>query len=140
LSQLPKSEQSLAPISSILDDPEARLRLALTRAIRLSCRSRQQIADTMSELLGRRISLNAVNTWTNRTKTRVRFPAAWIPAFCEAAMTDIPQLALLSAKHRTRLEIKKDLESLRSAITALLVVERKRVGRSPQTKKARGKQ
>jgi hypothetical protein len=86
------------------------------------------------------ITLHQVNAWTSATKERVRFPAAWIPAFCEAAMTDIPQLALLSPEHCTRLEIKKDLESLRNAITALLVAEQKRAGRSPQIKKARGKQ
>jgi hypothetical protein len=144
---MPQREQSLAPNSSVSDDPEANLRSALTLAIRASHRSRAEISELMSERLGRKISLNAVNSWTNRTKTRVRFPAAWVLAFSEAAMNDTLQLALLSPELRTRLKIKKDLESLRCAITVLLVDERKRAraknnggGRRPHAKQGRRKQ
>jgi hypothetical protein len=84
----------------------------------------------MNRLLGRPperpITINVVNSWVSETKERVRFPAAWIPAFCAAVMDDSVQLALLSPEHRARLEIKKDLETLRRAITTLLAAERKR--------------
>jgi hypothetical protein len=92
--------------------------------------SRQQIADAMNRLLGRRpehpITIHIVNSWVSETKERVKFPAAWIPSFCAAVMDDSPQLALLSPEHRARLEMKKDLQTLRGAITTLLAAERKR--------------
>ena len=112
------------------DTAEAKLRSALALALKCSPVSRQQIADSMNRLLGRPperpITINVVNSWVSETKERVRFPAAWIPAFCAAVMDDSVQLALLSPEHRARLEIKKDLETLRRAITTLLAAERKR--------------
>jgi len=111
-----------------LDDQAARskLRSAIVRAIRSSPRSRQQIAEAMSQILGQPISVHLINSWTAETKKRVRFPAAWIPAFCEAAMDDAPRLALLSAEHRARLRIKEELAELRSMIATLLAAEEQR--------------
>jgi hypothetical protein len=107
-------------------DPDTALRAVLSRAIRQSPYSREQIADRLSRLLGRKLAVHAVNSWTAKTKRRIGLRAAWLPAFCVAVGNDLPQVALLSPKARARLEIKNDLKSLRSAITALLSVERKR--------------
>jgi hypothetical protein len=137
LSAIPANRKNSAPVSgapaAVLDDPETRLRSALAVAIKLSPRSRQEIAEAMEKALGRPITLSILNSWTSRTKKRVKFPAAWVRTFSDAAMNDTLQLALLSPEHRTRLEIKKDLESLRSAITALLLAEGKKArAKNPQ--------
>src|ERR1039457_3512712 len=105
--------ERIAPrAADVQRDPDIALREVLCSAIRQSTYSREEIADRMSGILERKISVNMVNTWTAKTKARIGLRAAWIPAFCKAAMDDRPQLALLSPEHRTRLEIKKDLESL----------------------------
>lgn len=113
-----------------LASPEARFRSALALAIKRSPMSRAQIAEAMTLLLRRPetnpITIHIVNSWTSETKDRVRLPAAWIPAFCAAAMDDTVLPAFLFPDHRARLELTRDLEALRREITALLAAERER--------------
>ncbi len=119
---------------------EARFRAALALAIRRSPRSRAQIAETMTALLERPadklITVHIVNSWTSETKDRVRFPAAWIPAFCAAAGDDTVMPSFLFPEQRARLELRRELGTLRCKIDALLAVERKR----SRPKKSRRKQ
>jgi hypothetical protein len=128
---------SQGPTDGWLSSPEAHLRSALAAAIRSSRFSRGEIAERLTRLLRRPpehpITTYIIDSWTSETKERVKFPAAWAAAFSLAVENDRLQLALLTPPLRSRLEIKKDLESLRCAITSLrcaitvlLVDERKR--------------
>lgn len=121
------TEISSAPIddlSASSASSEAQLRSALTLAIRRSPRSRAQIAEIMTTLLNRAtdkpITIHIVNSWTSETKDRVRFPAAWVPAFCAAARDETVLLAFLFPEHKALLELKQGIETLRCDIAALL--------------------
>jgi len=73
-----REEPYLAPT------PDERMRAALLEALRRSSRSRAQVADRMTELLGQRISEAQINAWTAPSHTKHRFPAAYLGAFCRA--------------------------------------------------------
>jgi hypothetical protein len=47
--------------------------------------SRYQVAARMSELLGQEISKAMLDSWTAESKEGHRFPAVFLPAFCESA-------------------------------------------------------
>lgn len=61
------------------------LKDALTADLSASPRSREQVADAMSLLLGRPVSLFMLDAWTAQTKEGHRFPAEYLPAFAQAA-------------------------------------------------------
>ena len=46
--------------------------------------SRYQVAARMSELTGQDITKSMLDTWTAESKEQHRFPAVFLPAFCEA--------------------------------------------------------
>jgi hypothetical protein len=60
------------------------LRKVITRAIKVSGKSRHQIAGTMSDLLDIEITKSMLDSWTADSKEGHRFPAAYLPAFCLA--------------------------------------------------------
>jgi hypothetical protein len=119
----PKTAKSSAP-PQVSDTPETQLRTALALAIKRSPRSRAEIAEIMTALLERPadkpITVHIVNSWTSETKDRVRFPAAWVPAFCAAAGDETVLLAFLFPKHKALLELKEGIEALRREIAALM--------------------
>jgi hypothetical protein len=53
--------------------------------MRASSRSRAQIADNMSGLLGVRVTEKMLNAYSAESMNQYRLPAAWIRAFCCAA-------------------------------------------------------
>jgi hypothetical protein len=64
---------------------DLQLREAISEAIRRCQSSRFQIAARMSELLGLEISKSMIDSWTAESREGVnRFPACYLPAFCEA--------------------------------------------------------
>lgn len=61
----------------------ARLQAAVVEAIRKAPKSREAIADEISELTGSCVSVHQVNNWTAESHPH-RMPAELLPAFCKA--------------------------------------------------------
>jgi hypothetical protein len=65
-------------------DVRNRLRGALVGALKRCPLSRWEVAGRMSELIGMEISKFQIDAWTAESKDNHRFPAEYLPAFCEA--------------------------------------------------------
>ncbi len=76
------------------------IRELLTGAIRASNKSRSQIADELSERVETPISVFMLNEYTAPSKGLRRFPAAWLPAFCDITGDDSLRLLLLDSRLR----------------------------------------
>ncbi len=87
----------------------------ISRCISLSKDSRYQIAAKMSELLGVEITFNMLNAWTAESHYQNRFPAEFLPAFCQVVKCYEPisflaekiGLFLLPGEEALRSEIQK---------------------------------
>lgn len=60
-------------------------REAISEALKRCPRSRWEVAGRMSELTGTDISKSMLDSWTSEAKESHRFPAIFLPAFCEAS-------------------------------------------------------
>jgi hypothetical protein len=76
------------PVGSFNIDRE--FREAISEALRWSPLSRYQIAARMAELSDTDITKTMLDSWTAESKIQNRFPAVFLPAFCEAAVTIEP--------------------------------------------------
>lgn len=76
------------PIGSFNIDRE--FREAISEALRWSPLSRYQIAARMSELTDTDITKTMLDSWTAESKVQNRFPAVFLPSFCEAAGCNDP--------------------------------------------------
>jgi hypothetical protein len=76
------------PVGSFNIDRE--FREAISEALRWSPLSRYQIAARMSELTDTDITKTMLDSWTAESKVQNRFPAVFLPAFCEAAVSMNP--------------------------------------------------
>lgn len=65
-------------------DDDSLVRGLITDAIRRSTKSRAQIAEEMSHLLGQEVTEAQLNAFTAPSKTGHRWPSAWDRAFCHA--------------------------------------------------------
>lgn len=65
-------------------DIDSQFRELISEAIRKSQYSRHPIAARMSELTGHEITKSMLDSWSAESKENHRFPAIFIPAFCEA--------------------------------------------------------
>jgi hypothetical protein len=63
---------------------DIQLRETISLGLKKSPLSRYQIAARMSELLGVEITKAQLDSWTAESKESHRFPAAYLPAYCEA--------------------------------------------------------
>ena len=83
-------------IKNFQDEPHSRkpvgsfnidrsFREAVSEALRRTPLSRYQIAARMSELTDTDITKTMLDSWTAESKVQNRFPAVFLPAFCEAA-------------------------------------------------------
>lgn len=61
------------------------VRRALQTSFRAGEKSRQTIADEMTRLTGREVTVRMLDHFAAETHSAHRFPAAWLPAFCVAA-------------------------------------------------------
>ena len=59
-------------------------REAISEALKRCPRSRWEVAGRMSELTGQEISKSMLDSYTAESKEQHRFPAIFLPAFCEA--------------------------------------------------------
>lgn len=90
----PKRIQSAQPTLNF--DPEGKavrnddflVRSAISASIRRSEKSRAQIADTMTEMLGARVTEQMLNTYSAGSMSLSRLPAAWVNAFIRAVDDD----------------------------------------------------
>jgi len=76
---------------------QAVLRRALNQAIKGCPLSRWQIAGQMSDLLDQEISKYMIDAWTAESKDGHRFPAEYLPAFCQATGCQEPLRILAEA-------------------------------------------
>lgn len=76
-------------------EPDVEIRRCLAEAMRLTCKSREQIADALSERIGRPITVHMLNDYAALSKEGNRFPAAWVRAFCEVTGDDSLQRMIL---------------------------------------------
>ncbi len=65
-------------------DIDRQFREAISAALKSCSLSRWQVAARMSELTGTDISKSMLDSWTSEAKENHRFPAIFLPAFCEA--------------------------------------------------------
>lgn len=80
---------------------DAAFRKALANAIKASRRRRSKIAEEMSSILGFAVTEHMLNECTRLRDTSLRFPAAWVPAFCEAARSDELQRFIMGRRLRS---------------------------------------
>ena len=59
-------------------------REVISEALKRCPRSRWEVAGRMSELTGQEITKSMLDSWTAESKEGHRFPAIFLPAFCEA--------------------------------------------------------
>ena len=78
-------------------DVGKRLRAALREALKRCPLSRWEVAGRMSLLVGREVSKHMLDAYTAETKEAHRFPAEWLPAFCEATGSAEPLRVLAEA-------------------------------------------
>lgn len=71
----------------------ARLLIAVKAAIKGVPKSREQIADEMAELSGRRVTAGMINNWTAESHAH-DIPAELLPSFCAATADYGPLLVL----------------------------------------------
>ena len=69
---------------------DRRFREAISEALRWSPLSRYQVAARMSELTDTDITKTMLDSWTAESKVQNRFPAVFLPAFCEAVGSHEP--------------------------------------------------
>lgn len=62
----------------------------ISEALRNCPLSRYQVAARMSEMVGQDITKTMLDSWTAESKDQHRFPAVFLPAFCEAVGSTEP--------------------------------------------------
>jgi len=65
-------------------DIDRLFRECVSEALKSCPLSRYQVAARMSELTGQDITKSMLDSWTAESKEQHRFPAIFLPAFCEA--------------------------------------------------------
>ena len=118
-----------APTGSM--DIDRAFREAVSEALKNCPLSRYHVAARMSELVGQEITKTMLDSWTAESKENHRFPAIFLPAFCEAAGDTEPLRILgrlvgvfvLPGPEALRAEIQR----LEEEITAKQQEKRKRV-------------
>jgi hypothetical protein len=71
-------------------DIDRQFRASISAALKQCPLSRWQVAARMSELTGCDITKSMLDSWTAESKEQHRFPAIFLPAFCEAVASSEP--------------------------------------------------
>lgn len=127
----------VSPIERI--DVGANLRRLLVDAIDRSGRRRAEIAAEMTETLGRPVTKGMIDDLT-RSSTRgrdLKFPGAWLPAFCQATGPSELRLFLLGPEQRAALELGQRLLSMSWALNNLQALVANLTGQSHREKPKR---
>jgi len=120
-----------APITPGRMNVRDHLRDSIIEAIKKSRLSRWEIAGEMSHLLDQEVSKYQLDSWTAESKDGYRFPAEYLPAFCEAVGCTAPLKLLgqalgvfvMPGEEALRAEIQKYDENIK----ALQAEKRKRL-------------
>ena len=110
------------------------LRNELSEGLKKSAMSRHQVAAQMSELTGADITKTQLDSWTAESKECYRFPAEYLPAYCQVTgykqplrmMAQLIQCYLLESKDALLAElgkidqVKKDLVSHEKRVRAMI--------------------
>ncbi|MDX9820645.1 MAG: hypothetical protein RBT20_01825 [Syntrophales bacterium] len=64
-------------------DIDKAFREGISAALKACPLSRYQVAARMSELVGQDVTKTMIDSWTAESKEQHRFPAVFLPAFCE---------------------------------------------------------
>jgi hypothetical protein len=83
--EIPFEVPAPPPTSPGALDADAKVRLAVSQAIKRSPRSRAEIAARMTELSGHRVTEHVLNAWSAPTRRAWRFPLSLAVAFEVAA-------------------------------------------------------
>lgn len=100
---VPQQQQEASRFPFGSDDQT--LRGLLAQSVRRSARSREQLADDLSRLLNRRITVNSINNWTAPGREVSLLPAAFVRAVCECTGDDALRRFLLGPKLATLLRL-----------------------------------
>lgn len=109
-----------APLPGSYDIDKA-FREAISGALKACPLSRYHVAARISELVGHDVTKSMIDSWTAESKEQHRFPAIYLPAFCEATGQTAP-LAMLGQSAKVfvmagpdalRAEIRRDEEMIR---------------------------
>lgn len=74
----------------------ARLQAAIREAVKRAPKSRETIADEMTDLVGQGITVHQINNWTAESHPH-RIPAELLPAFCMSTGSMEPMRVLAEA-------------------------------------------
>jgi hypothetical protein len=85
-------------------ESDQKLRQCLAEAMHSSPKNREQIAEELSARVGRRVTVHMLDDFSAPSKDN-RFPAAWVPAFCEITSDDAAQRFLMGPNLRTLVEL-----------------------------------
>ena len=111
-----------------------RFRSELSEGLKRCLLSRYEVAAKMSELLGTEITKSQLDSWTAESKEYHRFPAEYLPAFCQVTgykeplrmMARLVKCFLLESKEALMAEIgqidqmKRELVKREKAVRSLL--------------------
>jgi hypothetical protein len=86
-------------------DFDRKLRECLAEVMSSCEKSRATIADELEKRVGRPVTPSMLNDFAARSHITARFPASWVPIFCEVTGNDLLQRMLLSEELRARLEV-----------------------------------
>jgi hypothetical protein len=91
--KIDNNQQTLLPLDGGIPvlggiNDDLLVRDVITDAIKRSGKSRQQVADEMSALLGTEVTDRMLNSFTASSREQHRWPGAWDRAFCMAAGDD----------------------------------------------------
>jgi hypothetical protein len=81
------------------------IRDTLRQLLHIPTKSRQNVADELSQRLGRKISVHILHKWVSDGKQVWRLPADVVPALCEILGDDTLQRLLLNAPMKEALEL-----------------------------------
>jgi hypothetical protein len=87
-----EENQTTRPAGSF--DIDRQFRELISQALKNCPLSRWQVAARMSELTGQEITKAMLDSWTAESKEDHRFPAIFLPAFCEATGCSEPLMML----------------------------------------------
>lgn len=82
IQNIQEEERQSRPAGSF--DIDNQFREAISAALKACPLSRYQVAAGMSDLVGYEITKSMLDSWTAESKENHRFPAIFLPAFCEA--------------------------------------------------------
>lgn len=117
-------------------DDDAVVRQAISSAIHACSKSREQIADNMSALLGTRVTVHMLNSYSSEAKQLNRFPAAWDRAFCRATGDDtllicrvqLAGLFVITPTEKELLDLGRELLKQKRAAENAALLEKRLMG------------